>query len=130
MARVLVADDDRDIREAVRAVLEDDGHEVSEASDGAAALLELRGRALSVVALVDLHLRGLDGLGVLRAVAADPALAGRHGYVLMTAFDFHRLSAADRGLLADLDVPLLGKPFDIDELLGVVARVARRVGAA
>ncbi|MBI2202387.1 MAG: response regulator [Candidatus Rokubacteria bacterium] len=70
--RVLVVEDNDDAREALRAVLEIDGHEVAVAADGAAGVAA----ALSFqpdVALIDIGLPGLDGYEVCRRLRATPA---------------------------------------------------------
>src|SRR5262249_35845865 len=77
-----------------------------------------------LVVLLDWLLPGMDGLAVLQAMATDAPEAQRHVYVLMTA----RWDEA-RPLLArlplDLVVTLVGKPFDVSDLLDVVAGAAR-----
>ena len=89
MARILVADDDADIRELVQLKLESAGHEVVVAVDGEAALASLRA-ARPDLALLDVMMPGRSGLEVLDAVRADPALADLP-VVLLTA----RAHAAD-----------------------------------
>lgn len=122
---ILVIEDDDDTRAALQAVLEDAGYLVEEASDGEPALARLRTRQDRLVALVDLLMPGIDGLQVLRAAAAEPAV-GRHTFILMTADS--RPHAADLSdLLARLQVPVVTKPFDIDYLLEVVATAVERL---
>jgi CheY-like chemotaxis protein len=127
MARVLIVDDDPDIRASVRMLLEDIGsHTVIEASDGVEALEQLRASTEPLVVLLDMLMPRLDGLGVLRAVAADPTLASRHAYVLVTV---SRLATSTdfAGSLA-LAVPVVPKPFDITTLLDVVTDSASHLG--
>ncbi|HST88124.1 MAG TPA: hypothetical protein VLJ14_07075, partial [Ktedonobacterales bacterium] len=52
---------------------------------------------------------------VLRAVAANSALATRHAYLLITANPYSLPSALPE-LAGMLGVPILGKPFDLDDL--------------
>lgn len=66
MAHVLVVDDDPLIREMLRFVLEDAGHLVTEAGDGAEAIEALAGDAPDAMVL-DLMMPGVDGFGVLQA---------------------------------------------------------------
>src|SRR2546422_10436111 len=69
--RVLVVEDDKATRGAVRALLEDAGYECCEAIDGEAALASLRTARPDLV-LLDLGLPGLSGAEVHRALPRDP----------------------------------------------------------
>lgn len=126
MARVLIADDDTAIRETLRCVLEDAGHEVDEAADGLAVLDALRRTADRKVVLLDLMMPKLDGAGVLGTVASDRKLAAQHAYALITA-SHQTLNLAFVQLLTGLAVPLVRKPFDIDALLDLVDSLAARL---
>jgi len=119
MAHVLIVDDDEGIRESLRYALEDAGHTVLEVPDGIEALKLLRESSQRMVVLVDLMMPGLDGAGVLGAVAADPQLASQYAYILMTA-NPRTLPPAFAGLLQSLAVPYFAKPFDVDDLLTLV----------
>lgn len=126
MMRVLIVDDDQSIRETLRVVLEDAGYDVVEAADGMAALDVLRASKDSLVVLLDLMMPKLDGAAVLGAVAADRKLVKRHGYVMMTASHL-TLNLAFANLLTNLMVPVLHKPFELDDVLAAVERVADRL---
>lgn len=65
--RVLVVDDQADVRRAVRALLEDSGLQVREAPDGARALAAVR-RHMPDVVLMDLHMPGMDGIETARRI--------------------------------------------------------------
>ena len=65
MVKVLVADDDRHIRELVKDVLTDDGYEVIEAKDGSEAIVKARD-ALPDLILLDVEMPVLDGFDVLK----------------------------------------------------------------
>ena len=60
MARVLVVDDDRTVREVVASYLRAAGHEVDEADDGVAGLAQMRKQAADLVVL-DLMMPEMDG---------------------------------------------------------------------
>lgn len=126
LGRVLVVDDDRGIRETLRMLLEYEGFDVTEASDGQRALEILRGSSEHFVVLLDRMMPRLDGVGVLRAVVEDKMLATRHAYVLVTA-SVQAMPQALHGLLTSLRVPVLPKPLDIDELIETVEERMRRV---
>ena len=128
MAHVLIVDDDADIRLSMRSLLEDiGGHTVIEAADGLAALEVLRSSEQGLVVLLDLLMPGLDGIGVLQAVAADEQLAIRHAYVLVTVS--RRATSETFPATLAFAVPVVSKPFDIDKLLDTVADAEQRIHA-
>jgi CheY-like chemotaxis protein len=129
VARALVAEDDRPIRETLRWALEEAGYEVCEAGDGLAALDALRASPQGMVVLLDLRMPRLDGAGVLRAVAGDCQLSSRHAYILMTA-ELYQPTASFAQLLATLNVAVMRKPFDLDELLDTLEHATGRLTAA
>jgi CheY-like chemotaxis protein len=69
-ARIVVADDDEDILRLVAFILRRRGHDVLEARTGAEALALIR-RERPDLAVLDLRMPELDGLQVVRALAAD-----------------------------------------------------------
>lgn len=126
MARVLIVDDDADIRLTVRALLEDiGGHTVLEAADGVSGLAQLRASEEPLIVLLDLLMPGLDGIEVLQAVAEDEQLATRHAYVLVSVS--RRASPANVPPKLALAVPIVPKPFDINTLLDTVTEAERRI---
>lgn len=120
---VLVVDDNQDIRETVRLTLEDEGYTVLEAGDGHAALDMLRESPVPLVVLLDQIMPGMDGTATLGMIGRDERLARRHAYVMMTA-DSTIAAPEIVTSSADLAVPLVSKPFDIDDLLDAVAQAA------
>lgn len=117
---ILVVDDDDQIRQSLRWVLEDVGYPVLEATDGVAALELLQHDSRLLVVLLDLLMPRIDGFGVLRAVAKERALAHRHAYVL--------LSAQNRTLpleLTTLVFAVVPKPFELTSLLDIVDAAAK-----
>jgi CheY-like chemotaxis protein len=74
MKQVLVADDNPNGRELVRIVMENLGHTVHEASDGLEALA-LAERLLPNLIVLDLHMPGMDGFGVIRELRKNADLA-------------------------------------------------------
>src|SRR5262249_55656080 len=120
MARVLVLDDEELMREAVRLALEQDGHEVYEAADGAAGLTIFRERRIEVV-VTDLIMPNKDGSEVIRDLrrispkAKIIALSGRGGIYMKANLDRALMIGATRALM---------KPCDFDELRLVVNELA------
>ncbi len=126
---VLVVDDDEAIRETLRFVLEDAGYSVTEAVDGLDALDTLYASDEPVVVLLDIMMPRLSGAGVLGVVAEDERLAERYAFVLVTAnpYPFPKPFAA---LVDRLNISVVSKPFDIDDLLGAVAQAAYHLSSS
>jgi two-component system, NtrC family, response regulator AtoC len=71
MAHILIVDDEEGIREFLAGALEDEGHQVTQAEDGLAALHQLHGRAFDLM-LTDLRMPGaLDGMDLVRKARAE-----------------------------------------------------------
>jgi CheY-like chemotaxis protein len=125
MTRVLIVDDDESSREAMHAVLDDAGYEVIECGNGLACLAILSASCEPLVVLLDYRMPRMSGAEVLR-VAAERKLADRHSFVLLTASP-HELDFSPFQIPAGLVIPIVGKPFDIDDLVDTVADAARRL---
>lgn len=67
MAKILLVDDEADMRLALKNVLSGEGHEVFEASEGSAALSRIQNDPPDLV-LLDIRLPGMDGIEILRKV--------------------------------------------------------------
>ena len=117
--RVLLADDDRAIRESLQRALELEGYAVTAVADGVVALSTLR-RSPHDIAILDVMMPGVDGLGVCRVLRAD---GSRVPVLMLTA----RVETSDRvaGLDAGAD-DYLPKPFELDELLARLRALLRR----
>ncbi len=129
MTRVLVVDDDEDIRETLRLVLEDAGYGVLLAADGKAALDVLRKGSEGFVVLLDLQMPKVNGVEVLREISEHKRLVSRHAFIVVTA-NTQTLPLSFAQLLTKLQVPLIVKPFDIDPLLAAVATAEGRLDPA
>jgi two-component system response regulator MprA len=117
--RILVVDDDPNIRFGVRTALEAEGYAVADAEDGAGALARVGDTDPDAVVL-DVGMPGLDGLAVCRTLRAQ---GDRVPILVLTAHDSPRDRVA--GLDAGAD-DYLGKPFDLDELLARLRALVRR----
>src|SRR6185369_7600374 len=115
MARILVAEDDENVRAFVVRALRQAGHDVAEAEDGGLAaeiVAEEQGRF--DLLLSDIKMPVMDGIALALQVAADyPALT----ILLMTGFADQRERA--HGLEA-LIYDVVPKPFSLQVLLGKV----------
>lgn len=120
---VLVVDDDAEIRETLELALEEAGYPVFQAADGQTALRELRSSAHSMVVLVDQLMPHLEGTDFMRIVSRDGDELRRHRYVLMTASP-RLLTETDAAELATAEIPVLSKPFNLDDILSLVASAA------
>src|SRR5262249_32292024 len=127
MTHILVADDEDDLRQTLRTLFEGEGYTVSEADDGQQMLGAIRASTTPMVVVLDVLMPIVNGIRVLEAVAADRALVDRrHVYLLLTANNRMLIDAA-AGVLAQLGVTTVHKPFDIDALLADVAQAAARL---
>jgi DNA-binding response OmpR family regulator len=115
MATILIVDDERLLRAALRAALEGAGHRVLEASDGAAALAAAE-RQVPDLALMDMQMPGMDGIQACAALHARPALAGLPVIFLSGQMGLEERVTAFRAGAVDC----LAKPFPAEELLARV----------
>lgn len=118
MARVLVVDDDDDIRDLIGISL---AHDCTYARDGTEAVELLSNQRFDAV-LLDVMMPRMDGLEVLRRIRTSPDLADLP-VLMLTA----KVSEDDhlRGFQYGCD-GYLTKPFDIDELQNAVDDLLRR----
>ena len=113
VARVLIVDDELDIRETISEVLGFEGHEVFSASDGEQALVRCRQLKPDLI-LLDLMMPGMNGWDFRRAQLRDPEIAAIPVVVVSAVGRSGDLSASG----------FLPKPFGLDDLLAVVRRTA------
>jgi CheY-like chemotaxis protein len=126
VTQVCVIEDDEAIRETMRLLLEDAGYSVIEASDGITGRDLLRESPNRMIAVVDHKLPRMDGCDLLEQVANDEDLRERHTYIFVTASP-KRAAEDCEETLEELAVPVLAKPFDIDELLDAVAEAEQKL---
>ena len=108
--RLLVIDDDFEVRKSLRMILEYDGYEVSEAATGEEGVKLIEREAPDLVFL-DIKMPGMDGLEVLQKVrhlfeAMPVVVISGHGDI-STAVEATRLGAFD----------FIGKPLERDRIL-------------
>lgn len=122
MAKILVVDDEPNIREVVGLYLRQDGHAVVVAADGEEALRLYRQTRPDLVVL-DLMLPGLSGLEVCRRIQGER----RVPLIMLTAKGEEEDRIVGLGVGAD---DYVVKPFSSRELVARVAAVLRRVNEA
>ena len=111
--RLLVVDDDRAVREALRAALEDEGFTVAVAANGAEAMAKMRERPPRLV-LLDLMMPVLDGFDVLDRMRDDPTLANVAVCICSAVSGWANVEARF----------ILHKPFGIQAVIDVVGQVS------
>ena len=117
MARILVVDDEPDVRELVEALLAGPGRHIEGADGGRAALERLAAQPFDLV-VSDLRMPEVDGVEIYRAIQRQPA--PRPALLFMSGFT----NAAEFvPFLREVDTPVMGKPFDVPELRRAVARL-------
>jgi DNA-binding response OmpR family regulator len=123
---VLIADDDEDVLELVRIGLSGNDYEILIARDGVSALATARERK-PAVALLDVNMPELDGIGVTSALKSDPATKDIV-VILFTARSF--ASDVEKGYEAGADDYIM-KPFTLKTLqTRVLAALERAADAA
>lgn len=122
MARVLIADDDADIRDLVAFKLAQSGHDVTAVEDGMAALRALREQPPDL-ALLDIRMPGMSGLDVCRELRATPETASLP-VIMITARS--QEGDVEVGFAAGADDYII-KPFSPRELSSRVTAMLNRV---
>ncbi len=116
--RVLVVDDDREVREVLHHWLESEGFQVASARDGMEALALLQREPGGWVILLDLRMPRMDGWAVLHQLQADAFLMQDHKVVLMSASWL--LAQEGPPWRSPQVVAAVHKPFDLDQLLALL----------
>jgi two-component system, chemotaxis family, chemotaxis protein CheY len=118
MAKViLTVDDSASVRQMVKFTLTDAGYSVIEAVDGRDALDKLN-KPVNLI-ITDLNMPNLDGLGLIRAVRANPACKGLPILMLTTeSQDTRKQEGRAAGATG-----WIVKPFAAQQLLAVIKRV-------
>jgi CheY-like chemotaxis protein len=110
---ILVVDDDPDIRDSLREVLEDEGYTVNTVANGREALDYLHRSPRPCVILLDLMMPVMDGWQFRREQKQDPAIAAIP-LIVITA-------TGKRPVLIDAD-ELVMKPLDLGRLFEAIER--------
>ncbi len=118
VAKILLVEDERDVRETIKLQLEDEGHEVSEAESGSEALALAESLAFDIV-LTDVMIPGINGIELVQQMNK---LATRPVTVVMTGYG--SVEMAVNAIKAGA-FDFLSKPFSVDVLSATVASALR-----
>jgi signal transduction histidine kinase/DNA-binding response OmpR family regulator len=114
---VVIVEDNRDVRESLKELLELRGCKVQEAKDGKSGLELIRARSPQI-AIVDIGLPGIDGYELAREVRATPTPTR---LVAMTGYA--NREERDRALHAGFDAHM-AKPVDFDDLSRLIDKLS------
>src|SRR5208337_3822488 len=121
-SRILVVDDEPQMRRALRSTLSALGFVVADAESGEAAIQELRDEKFDLI-LLDINMPGLSGLETCRAVRSRSDVS----IIMLTVRD--RSQDKIEALNAGAD-GYVTKPFDVNELLARIRATLRRAPAS
>jgi CheY-like chemotaxis protein len=105
LGKILVVDDEPDLRFILRRIFERAGYEVADAGHGAAALESVR-ESLPDLVVTDMMMPVMGGSELIRRLRADPATA-----------QIRILAVTGDGQLADAADVVLPKPYQSDQIL-------------
>jgi DNA-binding response OmpR family regulator len=121
MAKILVAEDDKQIADMIAFKLTNGGHQVIRAQDGEEAMT-LAAREMPDLILLDAMMPGLNGFEVLRRLKGDPALRAVPVMMVTAKGNERDVLGGLRGGAVDYVV----KPFSLKELAARVDLALRR----
>jgi len=115
--KILFIEDEEDVRDAVKFILEGDGYEFYGASSGPEGIAKITQYDIDLL-LLDIMMPGIDGFEVCRAIKSEPAID------LPVVFISARADATDiaRGFALGADDYII-KPFEPRDLVSRVQRV-------
>ncbi len=118
--RVLIVDDEENLRHVLSVVLQRDGYQTDEASDGNEALEKIKSQPYDIV-LCDIKMPGLDGMNLLEHLKKDPGESPT--IIMMSAYATHddAIEAMKKGAY-----DYIPKPFKPDEVLLTLRKAQER----
>jgi CheY-like chemotaxis protein len=122
--RILVADDEHEVVDLVRMMLEWEGYTVLEAADGRETFERAKAELPDLI-LLDVRMPNMTGLAALELLHADPATASIPVIMLSVVTTYPDVQKAlERGAIS-----YLPKPFEMRNLMRLVGRVLARDAA-
>lgn len=118
--KILIVDDDEDIRKSLTSLLSYENYEIFTASDGMGAIAKVFETNPDVV-LLDIEMPGVDGFDVCSHLRNDPKYS-EIPIIMITGLNDKESRL--RGIKAGVD-DFISKPFDVDELIAKVNTIAR-----
>lgn len=118
MRKILVVDDDQDIREIITVILEMEGYQVTGLDNGRQVMDSLRRDAPDAI-LLDVMLGDSDGLEICEEIKLDPQTRAIPVMIVSASHGYR--NPGQPGCEAD---DYLAKPFDVKDLLSKVKRLA------
>ncbi len=116
--KILIADDNENIREALTYLLEDEGYKLSLAKDGAETLKKVR-EVQPDILFLDIMMPEVNGYDVCRAIKSDPVL--KKIYVIMLTAK-GQVAEQERGKEVGADEYIV-KPFSPMEILTKIKNI-------
>ena len=119
MFKILVIDDDAEIRQTLVHILEDEGHTVVVADDGRAGLREY-GTSLPDLVITDIFMPNQEGFETIRdilSIKPDAKIIATSGGAARVSKDFYLRLAQNLGAVATIT-----KPFEVEDLVNLVNR--------
>lgn len=120
MEKILIADDEDDIRLIIKFALEDKGYKVLTASDGLEALEIAKNEKVDLI-ILDAAMPRMDGYEACKRLKKDPA-TNAIPIVFLTAIDIQRDRVKSYRLGAARFIP---KPFEIDSLINEISGILK-----
>jgi CheY-like chemotaxis protein len=122
MPRVLVVDDEPEVCDVLKTLLEENGYDVALAREGRDALRQ-HAQSPADVVITDLHMPGMNGLDTVREFRQQDravkiiAMSGEDTFMVEKNLESSRINGADRTLM---------KPFPLQDLLEAVSELLRQ----
>jgi DNA-binding response OmpR family regulator len=116
LRRILAVDDDNDIVDIIKIILEDEGYEVSTLTNGRDVMQAISLQRPDLI-LLDVMLGGIDGRDICRDIKNDALLSDIPIVMISASHNLHNL-LTEQGSPDDF----LAKPFDIDHLIKKVKK--------
>src|ERR1700730_6575513 len=121
MPKILVIDDEADMRFAVRMLLERSGHSVVEAENGESALARIDEGRPDLV-LLDMRLPGMDGIQILQKIREK-----QKDLPIIMVTGYGNVELAEQAIQLGAD-HYLSKPFHNKELIEVIQQILEKRG--
>lgn len=118
MKKILIVDDELNMRLVLSAMLKKEGFEVSSASNGREALQILQSNKMALV-ITDLKMPGMDGMDLLTQISAN------HPQIPVVMITAHGTIATAVEALKKGAFDYITKPFDLDDLKNIVSKAIR-----